>query len=229
MKLTKESTVVQSMSLFGESESNVKFNQIINWSPLLTFIYFVTLSVFGLTFYAHRSALSLPIPLNLKAENDISLAIYNEYSTLNYTLFPYPFLADALLLEPYRNSTLVLAEPIISSCDYTWSMTGDGSLSEESFEGAFNSHDLSSSIFARKTGRYEIVVESHCGDNDYQVFVKTVYVKYVRRELLSLTQEDREEFLDAMYIAWTLNTKKGISRYYICDLLTQCSNATVST
>lgn len=36
---------------------------------------------------------------------------------------------------------------------------------------------------------------------------------YVKREVRSLTLEDRENFLDAMHTIWTTGTKKGRTLY----------------
>jgi hypothetical protein len=42
---------------------------------------------------------------------------------------------------------------------------------------------------------------------------QTVWVKYVRRELMTLTDEDREEFLDAFRTLWDVTTKDGMTKF----------------
>ena len=50
-----------------------------------------------------------------------------------------------------------------------------------------------------------------CDDDDSanSILTQTVWVKYVRRELQSLTDDDREEFLDALHTLWEVNTVDG--------------------
>jgi hypothetical protein len=40
-----------------------------------------------------------------------------------------------------------------------------------------------------------------------------VWVKYVRRELMSLTEDDREAFLNAFNTLWKVNTVDGVQMY----------------
>ncbi|CAM9612742.1 unnamed protein product [Choristocarpus tenellus] len=44
-------------------------------------------------------------------------------------------------------------------------------------------------------------------------FKDVVMCKYVRREIRTLTDEDREELLDAMYVMWELDTVEGREKY----------------
>ena len=46
-----------------------------------------------------------------------------------------------------------------------------------------------------------------------RVLEQNVWVKYVRRELQSLTENDRTEFLDAFHTLWSVNTRNGVERY----------------
>ena len=46
-----------------------------------------------------------------------------------------------------------------------------------------------------------------------RVLEQNVWVKYVRRELQSLTENDRTEFLDAFHTLWSVNTKNGVEKY----------------
>ena len=44
-------------------------------------------------------------------------------------------------------------------------------------------------------------------------FSKRAHCVYVKREVRALTEEDRENFLDAMYTMWSVGTKKGRTLY----------------
>ena len=46
-----------------------------------------------------------------------------------------------------------------------------------------------------------------------RVLEQNVWVKYVRRELQSLTEGDRNEFLDAFHTLWSVNTRDGVEKY----------------
>ena len=46
-----------------------------------------------------------------------------------------------------------------------------------------------------------------------RVLTTTLWSKYIRRELLTLTETDREDFLDALYTLYKVNTKDGIKKY----------------
>jgi len=49
----------------------------------------------------------------------------------------------------------------------------------------------------------------------------SIWVKYVRREISTLTDTDREEFLNALHVLWDVSSKKGSAkvRAACCRLL----------
>lgn len=147
--------------------------------------------------YRDKEYLSSPSSSTTRGgkQSSVTMTVYNEYSTKNYTMFPYPFLDDAILLEPYRNSTIKLSK-YNSACSYSWYMEGIGSLSAHSWNGSTD--DMSSFQFEvnpppTATGEYVIELSENCYGNSDLVKSQTVWVKYVRRELQSLTDNDREE------------------------------------
>ena len=93
-----------------------------------------------------------------RQSTSIVLSVQNEYSSKNYTMFPYPFLDGALLLEPYRESTVLLSGAD-SKCMYTWSMQSVGS-KEHSWQGSVDADSMSFIVdpFPQSTGEYEINV-----------------------------------------------------------------------
>ena len=68
-------------------------------------------------------------------------------------------------------------------------------------------------ITPTKTGQYLLTVVDSCSSDSSYRFTQTVWVKYVRRELQSLTENDRMEFLDAFHTLWDVNTRDGIEKY----------------
>jgi hypothetical protein len=116
-----------------------------------------------------------------------------------------------LLASPYKTTTFAITNTQ-SGCQYAWSITdlaGEGIDSGISTDGSFATSDL------KTVGQYSLsVVESDCDDADYERTVdQTLWVKYVRRELSSLTDDDRESFLNAFSTLWKVNTVDGIDQY----------------
>jgi hypothetical protein len=126
-------------------------------------------------------------------------------------VFVFVFPADALLASPYKTTTFEITNPG-SSCQYTWSIADiDGN---EVDHGTASMSSFSTSKLTT-TGEYSLKVqESGCTDaNTDRNMAKTVWVKYVRRELSTLTESDREAFLDAFSTLWTVNTVDGKKVY----------------
>ena len=167
------------------------------------------------------SATGIPITLivahNAPPLNDGLFAeVTNEYSGTGTKMFAYPFLKDAILMEPYRDSTVTM-KGFTVGCNLEYILTGITNPSiiltqkiKESEDGIFQIHPT-------KTGQYLLHVEQSCDDDVEQQqkkqMTQTVWVKYVRRELTTLTDSDREEFLDAYRILWDVTTKDGIVKY----------------
>ena len=150
------------------------------------------------------------------AAGQLAAVVRNEYSVYEKTMFPYPFLADALLMEPHRASTVTLFGSSAggSGCSVAWSLeyadsaAGVATLSGVTTEGAF-----STAVFVvtpTKTGKYTLTASDPCSGAS---LTQTVWVKYVRRELQSLTDNDREEFLQAFKTLWDVNTRDGVEVY----------------
>ena len=62
-----------------------------------------------------------------------------------------------------------------------------------------------------KVGEYTMVVDDSC--NAGESLTQNLWVKYVRREVSTLTDNDREEFLDAFHTLWEVNTVDGMAKY----------------
>jgi hypothetical protein len=148
-----------------------------------------------------------------QATVDLSIATSNIYGDTNTGIdtFAYPFLQNALLLEPYRENTVTITNPL-SECQYYWQLSGPYS---SDFDQAGDSESNHFTITPTKTGQYTLIIEEIC-DSDAiasRSFTSDVVVKYVRRELSSLNDDDREEFLDAFHTLWTTSTVDGQELY----------------
>lgn len=72
-----------------------------------------------------------------------------------------------------------------------------------------NATTLAFTVTPVKCGKYTLALTTPDGNQQEE----SVYVKYVRRELDLLTDEDREIFLDAMYVLWNVSTVDGQKMY----------------
>jgi hypothetical protein len=141
----------------------------------------------------------------------------NEYSQLNQKRFPYPFLEEGIgiLVEPYKETTITING--MSGNTFYWSIVNakDSSIS---FHGTSDdATKLDFAITLTVTGLYKLTVEEQFDGMHDLSLMRTlrqdIWVKYVRRELSTLTDTDREEFLNAMHVLWDVSSKKGASRY----------------
>ena len=115
----------------------------------------------------------------------------------------YPWLKDVKLIEPHRDTTLAVVGPR-EGFDYRWEVRAGGS----SGSGGVGE------VQATATGAVTIVVLTHLDENvvvleevdgDGRVtnrIEETVLVKYVRREIRTLTDDEKEELLDAVSILY---------------------------
>ena len=167
------------------------------------------------------SATGIPISLNIAHNappmNDGLFAVVtNEYSGTGTKMFPYPFLKDSILMEPYRDST-VSVKGFQSGCNLLYTLTGVTDPSIVFSQQIKHSEDGVFQIQPTKTGQYVLHIDQSCDDDvegqQKKQMTQTAWVKYVRRELTTLTDEDREDFLDAYRMLWDVSTKDGIGKF----------------
>ena len=151
------------------------------------------------------------------ATSAVSQSLYistvsNEYGVKNSSvMLPYTFLSDSFIIEPYKETTIALLDPY-SSCAYAWNLTKTHNTSI-----AFSGDSMDGSIVVTVTspGRYQLNVTESCraSKDSSRSLSMFVWVKYIRRELSSLNDADREEFLDAFHTLWEVNTTAGMLLY----------------
>ena len=90
----------------------------------------------------------------------------------------------------------------------TWVITGP-STTTFSFKGT------GSSVIVQfeGVGLYDITVTVSKGDGSSYNYSITAMNKYVRREIRTMTEEDREAFLDALHTVYTVSTEDGQELY----------------
>lgn len=133
-------------------------------------------------------------------------SISNEYGIWNPSgMLPYTFLTDSFLFEPYKETSVVIADSN-SHCEYNWSFTskntGDVASSGSTLDGKF-------AVTLKTVDGYQLDISEVCSNTIGRKMSKTVWVKYVRRELSTLNDNDREAFLNAFYTLWSVSTTKG--------------------
>jgi len=150
-------------------------------------------------------------------DGGLTAVVTNEYSNKGHVMFDYPFLKDALLFEPYRESTVTIGGAT-KGCVLSWSMTPvvEGTSAKE-LSGVDDDADGVLQVTASvPPGQYTFDVTEKCwsgGMATTKTMTQTAWVKYVRRELMSLTDADREEFLDTFRKMWDTTTTEGIEKY----------------
>ena len=144
----------------------------------------------------------------------LSATVTNEYSSRGNVIFDYPFLRGALLMEPYRTSKITMGGHT-AGCDLSWSLAS-ATQGKVIVSGVDIDNDGVFEITPNaRPGEYLLTVDEKCtnGGLSTKTLSQTVWIKYVRRELMSLTDEDREEFLDAFRTVWDVSTVDGIAKY----------------
>lgn len=107
----------------------------------------------------------------------------------------YPWLQDIKLIEPYRETTLAVIDPR-EGFEYRWEVRG-GSDAGEIQTSAIGVKAVV--VFMRLDENVITLKEIDSSDGTVvRQFDETVMVKYVRREIRTLTDEEREELLDAV-------------------------------
>ncbi|CAM9241469.1 unnamed protein product [Ectocarpus sp. 12 AP-2014] len=118
----------------------------------------------------------------------------------------YPWLKGVKLIEPYRETTLSVSSPR-DGYDYIWEVrageTDEGDLiaTASGAETVVTLTILDESVITLKEVRSDGEIMRQLDE--------VVMVKYVRREIRSLTDEEREELLDAMHQLWVVRVNGG--------------------
>ena len=142
--------------------------------------------------------------------NGLSVAtVWNEYGEFGINgMLSYPFLSGSFLIEPYKLTTINM-QGMVDGCTYTYTITSMGT-EDTNISGTIDPTTGILQITLTKVGKYMLQVDDSCTSEPLS---QTMWVKYVRRELSTLTDTDREEFLDAFHTLWEVNTVDGMAKY----------------
>ena len=112
----------------------------------------------------------------------------------------YPWLKDIKLIEPHRDTTLAVVRAR-EGFEYRWEVRAGGSSGTSGGAGEVQTTATGAVTIVVLTQLNENVVVLEEVDGDGKVtnrLEETVLVKYVRREIRSLTDDEKEELLDAV-------------------------------
>lgn len=198
-----------------DENSNKTSNQFGKWLSVTGLVIGSILGVFLVTMNTFPSSSSSSLSASFGSSpvdgTILLLSASNEYGDTKGNKFAYPFLESALLAEPYKVAKISIDNGA-TGCAYSWKISDEqGELIEEGTAGS-SSFVISN---LKKVGKYSLsVTEYDCEDSSLSRSIEQeVWVKYVRRELTSLTDSDREAFLDAMSTLWKVNTVDGKELY----------------
>ena len=135
--------------------------------------------------------------------NKINITATNEYG--EYIGANYEWLVEKHLAEPYKTTVFSINEEnnIDDEIVWKWSQEGEADEWGNSIEKVFTN-----------TGKYELLLKG-INSNNETIISQTipVIVKYVKRELRQLTDEDRHNFLHAASKIWKYTTDEGRAKY----------------
>ena len=116
----------------------------------------------------------------------------------------YPWLKDVKLIEPHRDTTLAVVRAR-EGFDYRWEVrAGSSSGSGGVGDVQATSTGAVTVVVLTQLDEHVVVLEEVDGDGKVtNRLEETVMVKYVRREIRTLTENERGELLDAVSVACT--------------------------
>ncbi|CAN0161250.1 unnamed protein product [Ectocarpus sp. 4 AP-2014] len=118
----------------------------------------------------------------------------------------YPWLKGVKLIEPHRETMLTVKNPR-DAYDYRWRVFA-GSAAEG--ELCAEATGLEVTIVLTTLDENEVVLEEVDADGTVvRRLHEMVMVKYVRREIRTLTDDEREELFDAMFTLWSVRVDGG--------------------
>lgn len=136
--------------------------------------------------------------------SDINIMVSNEYGA--YSGAKYEWLTNKYLAEPYKTTTLSVDDVFIGSDILYWKW-------RESDSGLETWGSSIEKIFTAP-GEYTIYLDAMNAKNEtLTTHTIPIVVKYVKRELRALTNEDRHKFLHAASKIWKYTSSEGRAKY----------------
>jgi hypothetical protein len=149
--------------------------------------------------------------MSLYETTAMSITVSNEYGDITTTKYPYSWLEGAFFAENYKSNSFTISNTR-NECSYYYSISGVSS-SVSTYSSSGEATDGVFTFTPTTCGEYSLTVNEICNEATSRTLTSSVYVKYVRREISSLSDADREAFLDAYKVLWDVSTTEGQSIY----------------
>ena len=142
---------------------------------------------------------------------DLYIMAFNEYGSFSA---PYSWLdtvSGSQIVEPYKETTLSLNGAYASGSTFKWALAYPSEDEPSTWTGS----DAKEVLTLTEPGSYSITVEAF----DVKTgsfrgrYTTLLMVKYVRREIRSLTDADRARFSQAAKLMWNTSTDEGVIFY----------------
>jgi len=137
--------------------------------------------------------------------DDITVIVSNEYGI--YSGADYVWLTNKYLAEPYKTTTISIDTSVVDlGNNIYWKWTQEDS-SDEKWGNSIETVFIS-------PGEHYIYLHGLNSNNDTIITTTIpIVVKYVKRELRTLTNDDRHKFLHAASKLWKYTTSQGRAKY----------------
>jgi hypothetical protein len=150
-----------------------------------------------------------------------TLVVEDDYSRLGFPPLGQAYLRHstglssvAAILEPHRLYTLSLSPPPPGGCSGSSGHLAFWVVTALSEPVTADDDCKAVNISLPTLGVHRLVVyDSSSSGSDAPLLSVTLLAKYARREVRSLTAEDRNRFLDAAQVLWTTDTATGAARF----------------
>jgi hypothetical protein len=142
------------------------------------------------------------------------LTTSNEYG-LSTAGKDYPWLANKYVVEPFKYTTLEVkydTKVYGNKLSFNWKITPPSSATSAAAPSTFSGSSIRSTFTALGSHAVEIIAFAEDGTK-VGTHATTAHSVYVKREVRTLSEEDRENFLDAMHTIWSTGTKVGRTLY----------------
>ncbi len=104
--------------------NETKYQILTEKKPLVSYSWVICVSlVLGLAIFSTKMNSLSRASTNFETTSEVSLTMtaFNEYGNVKSKMFPYPFLEDSLLIEPFKNTTISVGTSR-QGCSYDWSI-----------------------------------------------------------------------------------------------------------
>jgi len=209
-------------SIQGSNEDNINRKNALSRVRSGLFIFFGVAVMVGIwwsgsPFFAGNNSVLEKDPLpkgdvkqnkaTIISKNTLSIEVENEY-TLNgdskITAYPWE------IVEPYRDSYLSVSGGK-SDSEYIWTITREKNYRGPGYVEIYTGSTIT--VQFKAPGKYTVLVQEIVNNQVVNFMEKTYMSKYVRREIRSLTDQDRNRYFDAVETLMSVSTDEGKDKF----------------